>query len=260
MMAKRKPISRKLRFEVFKRDSFTCQYCGKSAPDVVLHVDHIKPIKEGGTNDIMNLVTSCADCNLGKGARKLSDTSEVAKAKKQLDEINAKREQLEMMVKWKQELSQIGDKEIDVIAKRFEELSGYGVNGHGRKNIKKWVKQYSLSELYDCVEVSCDRYLDNVGEDVSKESALKAFDYIPKIAYWRERQRQNPILKDLFYIRGILSNRIHLNRTNYFGVIGIMENYYDKGLTIEDMTELAKLVYSYSQFIDGLNDLLEGVV
>ena len=48
-MAKRKPISKKLRFEVFKRDSFTCQYCGKSAPDVVLHIDHIKPVKEGGT-------------------------------------------------------------------------------------------------------------------------------------------------------------------------------------------------------------------
>ena len=70
-MAKRKPISKKLRFEVFKRDSFTCQYCGKSAPDVVLHVDHIKPVKEGGTNDITNLVTACADCNLGKGARKI---------------------------------------------------------------------------------------------------------------------------------------------------------------------------------------------
>ena len=29
----REPISKKLRFEVFKRDSFTCQYCGSKAPD-----------------------------------------------------------------------------------------------------------------------------------------------------------------------------------------------------------------------------------
>lgn len=61
-------ISKKVRFEVFKRDGFKCQYCGRSAPDVILHVDHINPVSNGGNNDIMNLVTSCSECNLGKGA------------------------------------------------------------------------------------------------------------------------------------------------------------------------------------------------
>lgn len=50
-MSKRKSISKKLRFEVFKRDSFTCQYCGKMAPDVVLEVDHINPVASGGENN-----------------------------------------------------------------------------------------------------------------------------------------------------------------------------------------------------------------
>ena len=36
-------ISKKIRFEVFKRDGFTCQYCGKSPPGVTLEADHIKP-------------------------------------------------------------------------------------------------------------------------------------------------------------------------------------------------------------------------
>jgi len=35
-MTERKTISKKIRFEVFKRDSFTCQYCGKSAPEIIL--------------------------------------------------------------------------------------------------------------------------------------------------------------------------------------------------------------------------------
>ena len=46
--AKRKALSQKIRFEVFKRDSFTCQYCGRKAPDVVLQVDHIVPVAKGG--------------------------------------------------------------------------------------------------------------------------------------------------------------------------------------------------------------------
>ena len=68
---KRRAISKKTRFEVFKRDSFVCQYCGAHPPAVILHVDHITAVAAGGTNDIDNLVTSCEPCNLGKGARDL---------------------------------------------------------------------------------------------------------------------------------------------------------------------------------------------
>lgn len=72
MSKSRKPISKKKRFDVFKRDGFACQYCGATPPNAVLHVDHIIAVAEGGGNDITNLTTSCAACNLGKGARPLS--------------------------------------------------------------------------------------------------------------------------------------------------------------------------------------------
>jgi len=68
-------IGKKLRFEIFKRDSFTCQYCGRTPPDVVLHVDHIHPVAKGGDDDPMNLITSCDSCNLGKGAREITTIS-----------------------------------------------------------------------------------------------------------------------------------------------------------------------------------------
>ena len=74
---KREPISKRLGFEVFKRDAFTCQYCGKSAPDVVLEVDHIEPVSKGGKTTLLNLVTSCFKCNRGKSNIKLSDNSVV---------------------------------------------------------------------------------------------------------------------------------------------------------------------------------------
>lgn len=52
-MAKRKSISKRVRFEVFKRDSFCCQYCGKSAPDVVLVIDHIDPVSNGAMDTLL---------------------------------------------------------------------------------------------------------------------------------------------------------------------------------------------------------------
>lgn len=69
---KRRAISKKTRFEVFKRDGFKCQYCGAHPPGVLLHVDHIVAVAAGGENGIDNLVTACEPCNLGKGARALT--------------------------------------------------------------------------------------------------------------------------------------------------------------------------------------------
>jgi HNH endonuclease len=64
-------LSKKTRFEIFKRDGFTCQYCGAHPPGIVLHVDHIIAVSAGGSNRKDNLVTSCESCNQGKGARDL---------------------------------------------------------------------------------------------------------------------------------------------------------------------------------------------
>lgn len=63
------------RFEVFKRDNFTCQYCGRSVKrhKAVLVVDHIFPKKKGGKDDLSNFITSCTDCNLGKRDNLLTD-------------------------------------------------------------------------------------------------------------------------------------------------------------------------------------------
>ena len=61
-------ITKKLRFEVFKRDGFKCAYCGKNPPQVTLEVDHIDPKSKGGKDDINNLVSACFDCNRGKKA------------------------------------------------------------------------------------------------------------------------------------------------------------------------------------------------
>lgn len=66
-------VTPKIRFEVLKRDNFTCQYCGAHGEGVVLEVDHIIPISKGGTSDMGNLSTACFDCNRGKGSDLVTD-------------------------------------------------------------------------------------------------------------------------------------------------------------------------------------------
>ncbi len=56
-----------LRQKILKRDRYTCRYCGARAPDVELEVDHKIPVSRGGTDEEDNLMTSCLECNRGKG-------------------------------------------------------------------------------------------------------------------------------------------------------------------------------------------------
>jgi len=63
--------AKKKRFYILKRDKFTCQYCGRSAPEVILEVDHILAVANGGDSNNKNLITACRDCNAGKGASEL---------------------------------------------------------------------------------------------------------------------------------------------------------------------------------------------
>jgi hypothetical protein len=89
---KREQVSKRTRFEIFKRDYFTCQYCGKTPPKVVLHIDHILPVSKGGKSDRGNLITSCADCNLGKSNILLSSLPEPL-----AEQITEQRERLEQV-------------------------------------------------------------------------------------------------------------------------------------------------------------------
>ncbi|HEY3250979.1 MAG TPA: HNH endonuclease [Ignavibacteria bacterium] len=69
---KRKAISKSMRYDIFMRDRFTCQGCGRSPathPGLTLHVDHITPLSKGGKTLPDNLQALCSDCNLGKAAK-----------------------------------------------------------------------------------------------------------------------------------------------------------------------------------------------
>lgn len=62
-------VTQRLRFEILKRDNYTCRYCGASRDDdAKLTVDHVTPVALGGTDDPTNLVAACKQCNAGKSS------------------------------------------------------------------------------------------------------------------------------------------------------------------------------------------------
>lgn len=55
------------RREVFMRDNYTCQYCGRQTRE--LTIDHVVPRFLGGDHDWENLVSACKTCNQRKAGR-----------------------------------------------------------------------------------------------------------------------------------------------------------------------------------------------
>lgn len=147
----RKSLSKKIRFEVFKRDNFTCQYCGATPPDVILHIDHIHPVADGGTNDIDNLITACQPCNTGKGARLLSSAPKTLKEK-----AAAMKEATDQLAEYNKILQ---DKAIQLEKHAWEVVSALegfksvdSCNKEDLQSIKQFLKRMPLQYVIDAAE------------------------------------------------------------------------------------------------------------
>ena len=63
------PRVRLCRKEIFRRDDYTCQYCGKQTHNLTM--DHVIPRHRGGEHGWDNLVSACPACNRRKGGKTL---------------------------------------------------------------------------------------------------------------------------------------------------------------------------------------------
>jgi 5-methylcytosine-specific restriction endonuclease McrA len=73
MVSHPRPRLKLTRREVFRRDNYTCQYCGKKTTD--LTIDHVVPRHLGGRHVWKNVVAACPACNHRKGGRLPEETN-----------------------------------------------------------------------------------------------------------------------------------------------------------------------------------------
>lgn len=259
MIKKREAISKTIRFEIFKRDKFTCQYCGKKAPDVVLNIDHINPVAKGGTNELMNLITSCFDCNNGKRDKKLDDSSVVEKQRKQLELLQERREQIELMLEWKKSLSDFDNDVVEMLVDYINsKIAPLSLNENGKQRIVKWLKKFSTEQILDAIDISAKQYLQYENGEIEKTSAEI---FLKKIGGVMTVQKMPPIKQKLAYIKGIARNRFSYFDEKTSSII--LENYvkelekhYDENQLLEDLeTEVSKVTKEAKNWTEWKNTL-----
>lgn len=235
MTKKRKAIPKKTRFNVFKRDSFTCQYCGVSAPDVILHIDHILPVSKGGTNKLTNLVTSCINCNLGKSDKTLNDDSAVKKQMNQLKHNQDRIEQIKMIAQWAS--MQSLRPEIDQLNKTIKQLNGQTLSDYGVKWAKKLIKKHGFSNLINWIYEAYDLYGDDYLEKV--DSLINYKNSFDDDRHW-------------MYSVGILRNRLSYydGRKSSIALTKAKAN----GLTKDEYRQLVLTCRNWSEYMGILEE------
>ena len=262
MATKRRGISKRIRFEVFKRDGFACQYCGKKAPDVLLTVDHVSPVSKNGAHDILNFVTACEDCNSGKGARELDDQSVLSKQMAQLAVLSERREQLKLMVRWRDGLKQIEQDKLELIVQRIDAIQpGWRTNQTGRSRLQVLL----VAVPFDLVCAAIDEAARSVvlQEDgrATEASTSALHERVSRIATVMLRDRKNPGMGALYYIRGIARKRWYGHRESYnWRSIALLKEAQAAGVSLDALTEVALGIKSFTEFEDEIQSLITSAI
>lgn len=177
-MTARKAITKSLRFEIFKRDRFSCSYCGRTPPEVLLHVDHVIPVVDGGTNDPENLTTSCQDCNLGKGPRSLEAGIRPGPSP---DDLEERIEQAKAYLALMAQVQDIRGKLLDLVMEQWAKAWGGGINEAGDAytmpqggywpedaTIKVLLKRLPLDAIYEAIDITAGRFPGRASWDSTK--------------------------------------------------------------------------------------------
>ena len=262
-MTKRKSITLSIRFEVFKRARFRCQYCGVRQTDdgVVLHVDHVVPVFEGGTNDIVNLVAACASCNLGKGATRLDDHVALAQSLDRLEDIQHRRDNLQLMARWHEECRHEVTESVALIMKCWSEWSRCpampdDLQAVMSEHIRAWIRTFGALEVLEGVRIAVDRYVQfGVDGQPVGSSLAQSWQKIGGVCATRRAQQRGSLVSRLKYIRGILSNRFGDHSPGvYDAALPVLRDAASRGVAVELIEKCAKHACSWSQFLDSLDD------
>ncbi|MFA6427842.1 MAG: Shedu anti-phage system protein SduA domain-containing protein [Candidatus Magasanikbacteria bacterium] len=224
---KRIGITKTIRFEVFKRDKFTCNYCGRKAPDIVLHVDHIEPVSKGGTNDIINLITSCYECNLGKSDKKLGDNSAVEIQRRQLELLQEKREQMELMVKWRKSLSKFDDQTVNIVKDYLDPKIVHTLSSEDKEAVMSFLPDFIASESVGSVNLlkatTEIKSLKELAEHLEQGIQTNHTE-----SWWQNFIRKNILIIQQGYIKSIEKLNIGIGNTKFpdFSLV-THDNYLD---------------------------------
>jgi hypothetical protein len=182
-------VSKSIRFEVFARDAFTCQYCGRRPPEVVLECDHIHPQSKGGGDEIINLITSCYDCNRGKSAKVISNIAPRPDADLAFLKVQQEIAEVKRFLATKKKLDAYHLKAIRVLQQTWAEYLTADAVPNSRV-FTPWINTYGSDEVERSIKIATISYTNGRFGSNADYAFNKLLPYVGAILRNRRADRE----------------------------------------------------------------------
>lgn len=178
-------LSVRTRFEVFKRDRFTCSYCGRTPPEVLLEADHIIPKAAGGSDDLANLTTACATCNRGKAARLLEEGTAPVVGRATVEELAERVEQAKAYMELLGGLSTLVTRQIGMVVDAWAHAFGarveerdtgtvwvldvdWGEPWPNEPSVRRFLRSLPLADVLEAVDIAAAKFNGMAGTSATR--------------------------------------------------------------------------------------------
>jgi hypothetical protein len=153
------------------------------------------------------------------------------------------------MLEWQKELTGLDAHVVDRIAEHWCDLANwYGISDSGKRDLKRLIRKYGEQAVIEAMQLAVEtyfKYSEEEGESSpTEESTELGFSKIGGICRVREASKEKPYLVDLFYVRGIIRNR--LTWVDLPKAKDILEAAYSWGADTEELKAIARRVSTWS--------------
>jgi hypothetical protein len=176
------------------------------------------------------------------------------KQRAMLDELSERREQLEMMLAWRDGLKKIDEDAVQCVADAWRSTAdGWYLNEAGLKGVKTFLKKVPLAHVLEAIDTAGDKYLTR--DDDGKFTAESVNLAWTKVAAIAKSAMLPDYERQLLYIRGICRNRFtYCNETK---CIQLLKEAYEAGVDLDTLTAIAKEERNWTNWQNAMYAAME---
>jgi hypothetical protein len=147
-------ISKKLRFEILTRDGYACVYCGRDRSEVKLEVDHVIPKSKGGSNDPVNLVSACFDCNRSKSNSLIPEAKTAGFCVQNSEHVTRMAEAEAAKIK----AMRSAKRQFNKLKRDLEDCLALEITKPGERSVKQFLAKLGPVEVAEAAEIASTKF------------------------------------------------------------------------------------------------------
>ena len=250
------PVYKRIKFEVFEKDSFKCQVCGAAAPNVTLTLHRLQNNQQAENwLDPAFLTTFCESCQRKNGSQESANTGNNGHLS--LNALEERLDQLKMLINWRKGMIKIRKRQLASLVEFWQELvPSIFLSEVHKKTLLSCISKYSSDDIKEAMRLAVQEFI-VVHQDgsIARDSFQMAFANIPEICYRKTKMSKTREAEELYHIHDILEERID----GFFDSARVIQwlNYARSwDVHLEELIQMAARVTNWTQFSCSIDELV----